>query len=204
MTALVEEFSTLTERIQTTVPSGVRRQLKLGKGDRIRYCTEPTGRIYIERVRPQRMIPRQVPSSTSSKPISGCIPNAFTRSMAQGMTDSRCWSEMSKSTSMGRCRPMANDYACRAGSSAACRQWLVHLRAFREIECQFGILFDESDRYALGIDFTDDLRDLLDDLRSETHGRFVYQEEIRFGHEDTVDHRHLLFASRHGLGQLCP
>ncbi len=51
MTALIEETSKLTDRYQTTVPSGVRKQLKLGKGDRIRYCTEPTGRIYIEPVR---------------------------------------------------------------------------------------------------------------------------------------------------------
>lgn len=51
MTALMEETSKLTDRYQTTVPSGVRKQLKLGKGDRIRYCTEHTGRIYIEPVR---------------------------------------------------------------------------------------------------------------------------------------------------------
>ena len=51
MTALIEETSKLTDRYQTTVPSGVRKQLKLGKGDRIRYCTDPTGRIYIEPVR---------------------------------------------------------------------------------------------------------------------------------------------------------
>lgn len=51
MTTLVEEFSTLTKRFKTTIPSGVRKQLKLGKGDRIRYCTEPTGRIFIEAVR---------------------------------------------------------------------------------------------------------------------------------------------------------
>lgn len=51
MTALIEEFSKLTDRFQTTVPSGVRKQLKLGKGDRIRYCTEATGRIYIEPIR---------------------------------------------------------------------------------------------------------------------------------------------------------
>ena len=51
MTALTEELSKLTDRYQTTVPSGVRKQLKLGKGDQIRYCTEPSGRIYIEPVR---------------------------------------------------------------------------------------------------------------------------------------------------------
>ena len=46
MTALTEKFSNLTDRYQTTVPGGVRRQLKLGK-----YCTEPSGRIYFEPVR---------------------------------------------------------------------------------------------------------------------------------------------------------
>ncbi len=51
MTALAPEFSKLTDRNQTTVPSGVRKQLKLGKGDQIRYCTEPNGRVYIEPVR---------------------------------------------------------------------------------------------------------------------------------------------------------
>jgi len=51
MTALAQDVSKLTDRYQTTVPSGVRKQLKLGKGDQIRYCTEPSGRIYIEPVR---------------------------------------------------------------------------------------------------------------------------------------------------------
>ena len=51
MTALVEDISKLTDRYQTTVPSGVRKQLKLSKGDQIRYRTEPSGRVYIEPVR---------------------------------------------------------------------------------------------------------------------------------------------------------
>lgn len=51
MTALAQELSKLTDRYQTTVPRGVRKQLKLGKGDRIRYCTAPDGRVYIEPVR---------------------------------------------------------------------------------------------------------------------------------------------------------
>lgn len=51
MAALVEEISKLTDRYQTTVPAGVRNQLKLGKGDRIRYCTDPDGRVYIEPAR---------------------------------------------------------------------------------------------------------------------------------------------------------
>lgn len=53
MTALAQAVSKLTDRYQTTVPSSVRKQLKLGKGDQIRYCTEPSGRVYIEPVRDQ-------------------------------------------------------------------------------------------------------------------------------------------------------
>ena len=51
MTGLAHDVSKLTDRYQTTVPSGVRKQLKLGKGDQIRYCIEPNGRVYIEPVR---------------------------------------------------------------------------------------------------------------------------------------------------------
>lgn len=51
MTTLVQNVSKLTDRYQTTVPSGVRRQLRLSKGDQIRYCTEPSGRVYIEPIR---------------------------------------------------------------------------------------------------------------------------------------------------------
>ncbi|ETX10993.1 regulator [Roseivivax halodurans JCM 10272] len=51
MTVLAQDVSTLTDRYQTTVPSSVRKQLKLGKGDQIRYCTEPSGRVYIEPAR---------------------------------------------------------------------------------------------------------------------------------------------------------
>ncbi len=48
MTALVSNVSKLTDRYQTTVPSSVRKQLKIGKGDQIRYYTEASGRVYIE------------------------------------------------------------------------------------------------------------------------------------------------------------
>jgi len=50
MPPLATELSKLTDRYQTTVPSGVRKQLGLGKGDQLRYCTEPDGRVYIEPV----------------------------------------------------------------------------------------------------------------------------------------------------------
>lgn len=48
MTALAQERSKLTDRYQTTVPRGVRKQLKLGKGGEIVYKTEASGRVYIE------------------------------------------------------------------------------------------------------------------------------------------------------------
>ncbi|MCY3879882.1 MAG: type II toxin-antitoxin system PrlF family antitoxin [Rhodobacteraceae bacterium] len=57
MTVLIQNVSKLTDRYQTTVPSGVRKQLKLSKGDQIRYCTEPSGRVYIEPVRAEEADP---------------------------------------------------------------------------------------------------------------------------------------------------
>ena len=41
--------STLTDRYQTTVPDGVRRALKLGKRDRIRYLLEKDGSVTLQR-----------------------------------------------------------------------------------------------------------------------------------------------------------
>ena len=48
MATSTNAFSKITDRFQTTVPSDVRERLKLGRGDRIRYCMEPGGRVYIE------------------------------------------------------------------------------------------------------------------------------------------------------------
>ena len=42
--------STLTDRYQTTVPDAVRRALKLGKRDKIRYLLQPDGAVVIARV----------------------------------------------------------------------------------------------------------------------------------------------------------
>lgn len=50
MADLAYETSKLTDRYQTTVPSGVRKQLNLSKGDQLRYHIEPNGRVYIEPV----------------------------------------------------------------------------------------------------------------------------------------------------------
>lgn len=57
MTRLAQDVSKLTDRYQTTVPSSVRKQLNLGKGDQIRYSTEPNGRVYIEPVRAEESDP---------------------------------------------------------------------------------------------------------------------------------------------------
>lgn len=57
MSAFVQEESKLTERYQTTVPSGVRKQLRIGKGDRIRYRADANGRVYIEAVREEDIDP---------------------------------------------------------------------------------------------------------------------------------------------------
>ena len=50
MAAALELESTLTDRYQTTVPDAVRRALKLGKRDKIRYIVRPDGRVVLTRV----------------------------------------------------------------------------------------------------------------------------------------------------------
>ncbi|OGA55100.1 MAG: regulator [Betaproteobacteria bacterium RIFCSPLOWO2_12_FULL_62_58] len=49
MAATLELESTLTDRYQTTVPDAVRRALKLGKRDKIRYLVQPGGSVVITR-----------------------------------------------------------------------------------------------------------------------------------------------------------
>lgn len=49
MPATLELESTLTDRYQTTVPDGVRRVLKLGKRDRIRYLVQSDGSVLLQR-----------------------------------------------------------------------------------------------------------------------------------------------------------
>ncbi|MFA7267903.1 MAG: type II toxin-antitoxin system PrlF family antitoxin [Sterolibacterium sp.] len=49
MPAAIELESTLTDRYQTTVPDGVRRALKLGKRDRIRYLVQSDGSVILQR-----------------------------------------------------------------------------------------------------------------------------------------------------------
>lgn len=49
MPAIVEVESTLTDRYQTTVPETVRRALRLGKRDKIRYAIRPSGEVVLTR-----------------------------------------------------------------------------------------------------------------------------------------------------------
>lgn len=49
MAATFELESSLTDRYQTTVPEGVRRALKLGKRDRIRYLVQSNGSVVLQR-----------------------------------------------------------------------------------------------------------------------------------------------------------
>lgn len=49
MSATLEVESTLTDRYQTTVPETVRRVLRLGKRDKIRYIVRPSGEVVLAR-----------------------------------------------------------------------------------------------------------------------------------------------------------
>ena len=49
MPAILEAESTLTERYQTTVPESVRRALRLGKRDKIRFTIRPDGDVVLTR-----------------------------------------------------------------------------------------------------------------------------------------------------------
>ena len=49
MSATLELESTLTDRYQTTVPDAVRRALRLGKRDRIRYLLQDNGSVILQR-----------------------------------------------------------------------------------------------------------------------------------------------------------
>ncbi|MBU6273237.1 MAG: type II toxin-antitoxin system PrlF family antitoxin [Betaproteobacteria bacterium] len=49
MPATLDAESTLTDRYQTTVPETVRRALRLGKRDKIRYSIRPGGEVVLTR-----------------------------------------------------------------------------------------------------------------------------------------------------------
>lgn len=49
MPTLIAAESTLTDRYQTTVPDAVRKALKLGKRDKLRYTVQPDGHVLLTR-----------------------------------------------------------------------------------------------------------------------------------------------------------
>ena len=49
MPSLIAAESTLTDRYQTTVPDAVRKALKLGKRDKLRYTVQPDGHVLLTR-----------------------------------------------------------------------------------------------------------------------------------------------------------
>lgn len=53
MARKIEAESRLTDRYQTTVPETVRRVLKIGKRDRIRYVIGPAGDVVLRRATPE-------------------------------------------------------------------------------------------------------------------------------------------------------
>jgi antitoxin PrlF len=53
MSAQLEAESALTDRYQTTVPEMVRRALRLGKRDRIRYALSSDGAVVLTKVEAQ-------------------------------------------------------------------------------------------------------------------------------------------------------
>lgn len=48
----LSDVSKLTDRYQTTVPSAVRKQLNLRKGDHLRYTIDASGRVWLEAAGP--------------------------------------------------------------------------------------------------------------------------------------------------------
>lgn len=50
MSASLELQSSLTDRFQTTVPAAVRKALKLGKRDKIRFSVQPDGAVVLSRI----------------------------------------------------------------------------------------------------------------------------------------------------------
>jgi antitoxin PrlF len=48
MSVLHQDFSTLTDRYQTTVPASVRKVLNLRKRDQLCYKLEADGRVYLD------------------------------------------------------------------------------------------------------------------------------------------------------------
>lgn len=67
-----EARSTLTARYQTTIPESIRRALRLGKGDRIRYTVRPTGEVVLTRTQ----------SADAADPAHGTLLGLLTQDIA--------------------------------------------------------------------------------------------------------------------------
>ncbi|MBK1619503.1 regulator [Lamprobacter modestohalophilus] len=73
MPASLEAESTLTARYQTTVPETVRRALRLGKRDKIRYSIRPSGEVVLTRA--------EIPEGDD--PVLGAFLGFLTRDIAR-------------------------------------------------------------------------------------------------------------------------
>ena len=67
--------------------------------------------------------------------------------------------------------------------------------AVGDTERLVGVLLDEENGGAVGIDLLDDGENLLDDDRREAEGRLIKQEQRRAGHDRAGNRQHLLFAA---------
>jgi len=72
MAHTLELESTLTDRYQTTIPDAVRRALKLGKRDKIRYVVQPDGKVMLARAS----------NETEDDPVLGQFLNFLARDIA--------------------------------------------------------------------------------------------------------------------------
>jgi antitoxin PrlF len=72
MTATLTVESTLTDRYQTTVPESVRRALRLGKRDKIRFSLQPDGTVTLSRA-----------DTSESDPVLGLFLNFLAKDIAE-------------------------------------------------------------------------------------------------------------------------
>ncbi len=70
-----------------------------------------------------------------------------------------------------------------------------NVAAVGDFEGAVGVLFDEEDCGAVGVEFGDDLEDLGDEVGREAHARFIEEEEFGAGHHSAGHGKHLLLAT---------
>ena len=64
------------------------------------------------------------------------------------------------------------------------------------------VLLHDQHRQAGGADAADQFEHLLDDDGGQAGGGFIEQQQLGVGHQGAADGAHLLFAARHGAGEL--